>query len=460
MKKLLLGYDVMTYNGEMPNCLEPKYLESIYNATDFDFKNSGEGFKQAWGVDWPLYNGGFWDNVAEKKSIYEILQHHRNEQWFYMVEPFGNVETFFGNNPQQKLLLENISSVALKEIQQGNGYLMISYLIDGGLGVTRNNFQKIIDFTKKNWIPDEKVILVFQDFKLKENLASMNVNYKVLDFNLALLSKANEFVNTLRDPYWSFWGPKGHDPQLGKVGVTRSTVATYQEFETSIGHTKKDFLFFCRRWKLHRLLAMSKIHKMGIENSYVSWDKRFFEDWKGSVDLFLRHDDNTEFLELIKNTNSILDVEDIVRIAGYGFEDKRLYLKSYISIAAESIFFQDDTSFPSGYLSEKIWKPIGHAQPFILMGPHKSLEYIRSLGFQTFHPFIDESYDDEKDGMVRLQKILHEMEKFAMKTKQEKDEFLHNVKHIVRHNHEKFLNYPNVYKQDSMKMVEEMYGTI
>ena len=167
MKKLLLGYDVMTYNGEMPNCLEPKYLESIYNATDFDFKNSGEGFKKAWGVDWPLYNGGFWDNVAEKKSIYEILQYHRNEKWFYMVEPFGNVETFFGNNSQQKLLLENISSVALKEIQQGNGYLMISYLIDGGLGVTRNNFQKIIDFTKKNWIPDEKVILVFQDFKLK-----------------------------------------------------------------------------------------------------------------------------------------------------------------------------------------------------------------------------------------------------------------------------------------------------
>jgi hypothetical protein len=37
--------------------------------------------------------------------------------------------------------------------------------------------------------------------------------------------------------------------------------------------------------------------------------------------------------------------------------------------------------------------------------------------------------------------ILEEIEKFANKTKEEKDEFLNNVKDIVKYNQEYFLNY-------------------
>lgn len=449
----------MTYNGEIPNCLHPKYLESIFSASDFDFKNSGEGFKKYWGYDWPLYNCGVWDFMADKKSVHEIVKYQPNEKWFYLVEPFGNIETFFGGNVQRKILLENISSVALKEIQSGNGYLLINYIIDGGLGMTENNFKKIIDFTKKNWIPDHKVILIFQDFKLKENLSNLGVNYKVVDFNLALLSKSEEFRNTIENPSFSYWGDEGHDPQIGRVGKTKSTVATYQEFENSIGQNKKDFLFLCRRWKLHRLFAMSLLHKLGLHNNLVSWDKRFYSEWQGTISNFLRHDNNTEFIELIKNTSSVLDVEDMVKIAGYGFEDKNLYLNSYLSLVAETIFFQDDSGFPTGYLSEKVWKPIGHAQPFILMGPHKSLEYLRNIGFKTFHPYIDESYDEEKDGYTRLNKILQEVEKFSRKSKEEKDEFLHNVKDIVKYNQERFLFYPRYFRTTHSQLIgKELLG--
>jgi hypothetical protein len=37
MNKIILGYDVMTYNGEQPNCLNPKFLSTIYSASDFYF---------------------------------------------------------------------------------------------------------------------------------------------------------------------------------------------------------------------------------------------------------------------------------------------------------------------------------------------------------------------------------------------------------------------------------------
>ena len=48
MDKIILGYDVMTYNGEQPNCLNPKFLNTIYNASDFYFSDSLEFFTKRW----------------------------------------------------------------------------------------------------------------------------------------------------------------------------------------------------------------------------------------------------------------------------------------------------------------------------------------------------------------------------------------------------------------------------
>ena len=314
-----------------------------------------------------------------------------------------------------------MSKVALNEIKNGNGNLLINYIIDGGMGITKPNFKKLINFTRENEIPDEKVYLIFQDFKLKRNLEKMGVKYNVFDFNLAYVSKSQEFNNTKNNPDFSYWGDKSHEPQIGKMEKRGSSIATHSEFVGNIGKDKKDFLFLCRHWKLHRLMAMSKLHKLGLDNNLVSWDNRLYH--QNVVDAFLEHDDNIEFANLIKNESKVLDVDDLTKIAGYGFENKDMYLDSYISLVSESIFFQireeEDVyvEFPSGYLSEKIWKPIGHSHPFILMGPAKSLQYLKELGFQTFHPFIDESYDLENDDFTRLKMILDEVEKFTNKTK-------------------------------------------
>jgi hypothetical protein len=224
-----------------------------------------------------------------------------------------------------------------------------------------------------------------------------------------------------------------------------SSIATYSEFEESIGKEKKDFLFLCRHWKLHRLILMNTLYKLNLDNNLVSWDNRLYHSH--IVEHFENYEKAPEFVELIKTTSRTLDIEDLSRIAGYGFENKDIYLNSYISLVSESIFFQENadeygiSDFPTGYLSEKVWKPIGHSQPFILASPSKSLEYLRSIGFKTFHPFIDESYDLENNDTKRLEMIVQEVNKFSNKTKEEKDQFLKDVSHICKHNQELFLNY-------------------
>ena len=43
--------------------------------------------------------------------------------------------------------------------------------------------------------------------------------------------------------------------------------------------------------------------------------------------------------------------------------------------------------------------------PFVLVAPYNSLEYMRSYGFKTFSPILDESYDQETDPYLRIEKV-------------------------------------------------------
>jgi hypothetical protein len=463
--KVIFGYDVMTYNGEIPNCLHPKFLNTIYQASDFDYSMSGEHYNKRWNHGWYLYNSNFWNEYADKKSVYEILKYDRDKKWFYIIEPFANLDSFFGNHPlYNEFCLNYISSIALNEIKNGNANLLINYIIDGGEGINKPNFQKIVDFTRGNGIPDEKVYLIFQDFKLKSNLEKMGVKYNIFNFNLAYLSKSQEFNNVIDNPGWKYWGEKSHEPQIGgNIETQQASIASYEEFEQSITSDKVDFLFLCRHWKLHRLMILSKLHKLGnLFNNNTSWDNKFYN--QNVIDEFLRHDDNKELAEILKSTPKYVDINDLTKIAGYGFENKDIYLSSYISIVSESMFFQrrEDgdvyVEFPTGYLSEKIWKPIGHCQPFILAGPAHSLKYIRSLGFKTFAPFIDESYDDETDDFKRMEMILNEIENFTKKSKEEKIEFLNNIKDIVKYNQKTFLEYSSkiMFKRDCLEIIKNL----
>ena len=428
--KIILGYDVVTSNGELPNGLNPKYFNTIYESSKFRFRDSEEYFRGKWGVHWPVFIGNHYDQITKRKSIYDIINDRKEGipyNWYYLIEPYAGLDVFFGNHPNQKdFVLNFISDNAIDEIVNHMGNLLINYVIDGGIGINEENFKKIAKFTRSKKIPDEKVFLIFSDFKLKDNLQKLGINYNFLDYNFYLIFKSLEFGRNMKS--------------------ARPTITTKEEFISSIGKPKKDFLHLTGRWKLHRLLILSQLQKLGIDNNLVSWDSRYYDE--KLVNDFLKLDNNIEFMEMLKTESKVLDVENIKNVMGYGFENKEMYLNSYISLVTESIFFEEkgkgliNSNFPSGFLSEKIWKPIGHCQPFILIGPAKSLQYIKErYHFKTFHPFIDEDYDNELNDELRLELIQKEIDKFSNKSEDEKIEFLNEVKDICIYNQEKFLSF-------------------
>ena len=59
---------------------------------------------------------------------------------------------------------------------------------------------------------------------------------------------------------------------------------------------------------------------------------------------------------------------------------------------------------------------------------------MRKLGWQTFHPFIDEGYDYEKDDNKRLEMIINEVKRLNTYSKEEWFRWRQQVQPIIEHN--------------------------
>lgn len=424
--KLIFGFDLMSYNGPIPNCLPSKFLETIHNGGDFYINKSRDYFLEKWKCDIPVFINHDYDSFVEKKSIYQILQDKKNNKiynWFYLIEPHSGLDLFFGNHPvHNQFLLENIPEVVLNEIKEGYCKLLINYTVDGGANINEKNFKKIFNYTRNNNLKDNDVYLIFSDFELENNVKKIGYDYNVFDYNFYLFLKSHEFN------------------KLIFLEKKTNSVQSDEEFLNNIEQPKKDFLLLTRHWKKHRIFLLNKLHRLGLENNLVSWEKSYYNE--NYVKEMLERDNNVEFAGLLKERSNYVDVDDIVNVMGINNENKEIYKNTYISIVTETIFFQEDPNFPAGYLSEKIWKPIGHCQPFILVGSAKSLGHIKNrYGFKTFHPYIDESYDDEVDDHKRLEMIEKEIENFSKKSVNEKIDFLKSVKDICLFNRNRFLEF-------------------
>jgi hypothetical protein len=78
------------------------------------------------------------------------------------------------------------------------------------------------------------------------------------------------------------------------------------------------------------------------------------------------------------------------------------YIDTYFSVVTETVF-----SYPYSFRTEKIWKPIAMAHPWIAVANTGYYRDMRNLGFQTFGHVIDESFDSIEDSQKRIERIAH-----------------------------------------------------
>jgi hypothetical protein len=127
---------------------------------------------------------------------------------------------------------------------------------------------------------------------------------------------------------------------------------------------------------------------------------------------------------------------------------KDWYTETYINLVTETFFGRNV------FLSEKIFKPLSNLQPFIVLGDYATLAELQKLGFKTFEPFIDESYDLELDPKIRIEKIEKEIKKLKNKSIEEIHNWYYSIKDILLYNQK------HLYSFEKYECFEEIFEKI
>jgi hypothetical protein len=113
--------------------------------------------------------------------------------------------------------------------------------------------------------------------------------------------------------------------------------------------------------------------------------------------------DLTPFLPALKAKGKVLfgpiphTSDGVIRKATDGDRVEEFDL-SWFSATTET-----EMSGSKDYVTEKPFKPLLNFHPQVILGNPGSLNRLRSFGFQSFSPWIDESYDQEADPRRRFE---------------------------------------------------------
>lgn len=219
------------------------------------------------------------------------------------------------------------------------------------------------------------------------------------------------------------------------------------------GVRDKKFLCYNRIQRHHRMVLLDKMLESEL----------FYEGYYSIIgdDYFLEHMINqsnfaTAFPNIVKNKHLLpvkLNVTKERENPNNIIENDIIHFEnSYFSIVTETNFYNFYKMKPNKFyinqpmyenfifFSEKVFKPIAMKHPFILLSSSGALEFLREIGYKTFSPFIDESYDSIEDDDFRLTTIFNEVKRLCNLSTQELIKFTENIKEIVEYNYQVFFN--------------------
>ena len=212
---------------------------------------------------------------------------------------------------------------------------------------------------------------------------------------------------------------------------------------------KKKYITFNRltsNKRVYRSLFISELIKRDIlKQGYVSYNDVCPDNNKDYVENlnFAKHQGlitQEVVTEAINNIQQApvplrIDYKNEVSIPNHSFAlgAVKESQESFIYVVTETCYWEQKC-----HLTEKIFKPIVSKMPFILVGPAHNLAYLRSYGFETFGRWIDESYDDIEDPVLRMQAIGQVLEDLASKNLSELELILKRMEDVLEYNYNLF----------------------
>ena len=158
-----------------------------------------------------------------------------------------------------------------------------------------------------------------------------------------------------------------------------------------------------RSYRLH--LVSNLIDQDLVKHGRVSL---FHEGWQETIqdkNVPLDNRARVKIYKTLKNINEPLTIDtDTPNGAMSATVVHSDLTRALFHVVTETVYFQDKL-----HLTEKVFKPIVAKRPFFLVAASGNLAYLKSYGFKTFDRWIDESYDNEPDNYIRIEKITAEL---------------------------------------------------
>ena len=209
-----------------------------------------------------------------------------------------------------------------------------------------------------------------------------------------------------------------------------------------------------RPWRLHLYAELAnndllKDFRYSFYNIFPYGEVRYYDQQTMCDDLiknkFVLTEKVTNWLSAVPYT---LDVADNV-LNKWGDATYEAIMQADFHVLVETHY--DLSYYVPGYvtydrklapssITEKTNKPIACAKPFIVFSTPYFLDDLRSLGYETYAPFINEDYDKEVDNHKRLNMIVTEIERISNLPADQYQELFANCLAVADRNRQRLLD--------------------
>jgi hypothetical protein len=355
------------------------------------------------------------------RSSEQLIKENHNDKWIYLLEPNGDPRGWFGmfedENPNPiKSLFAGVDKKTISSCRDDKTIICLWQPNEGfpSEWININVFEEIYKELDKCGISPNNFIYVCGNWKIEKEFKEWKNNkteyYKDWK-NIHLCAFNNErYLNFKKK-----WGG-----ELSK-------------FNSSIKR-ERHYVCFNRELRPHRKLFLTMLLEANLLEYGMVSSKKF------DIETFFRVPKELNLgkglskklqgyaEKLVDMTPMVVDVDEW-DTNHFDTSNKWVYDATYFSLITTTWFGEDTVFF-----DEKIWKPMANEHPFLVIGNYQVLKELKRQGFKTFHPYIDESYDEEKNPYKRMKMIIKETKRLSKLTLDEMNEWYKKLQPILEHN--------------------------
>jgi hypothetical protein len=435
---LITEYGIINYlhtlysNKNSDNCFTDP--SATFNTSNLIFDNKLGHWPNSLRQNGTHLNSRFYTNKhldIIEDSIY--IGKRRYPKYIYLIKITPHIDEFIGVNlsPGNKLngeyFWKHMSDEALQDARTGRALIFIDYAQENY--IEKEIYVNFHEALRHSGIPKEQVILAFNTFNGRELYESWftSEEQRLQVHNWPYVMSASS---------WFYDTNPARRMNQERFNSTRDI------------KRKNHFLFKIRNARRHR---SALLYKMATDNLLIKGDwscltKAQFNE--GDIRFYsstYKFDLNSMAIkELCDSLPQVLQSEPRNKhelVSAWTDNNIIPHLDSYFYICTETFMHGDHKS-----LTEKVFKPLINFQPFLFAAYPGALSLLRSLGFKTFSPFIDESYDVEPDEGTRLNMIFKEIDRLCNMSKDEIHDWYWEMESILIHNHYRVLE---LYKNET-----------